>query len=90
MKTEVDIRNATTGLPKKTLDELYEEGFIRILTSGQRSQSCAIQVFSLLPCTQEALSPEAVIQTLSRAYSHQEESMTLTKMINKLLRLGCS
>jgi len=64
------------------LDELYEEGFIRILTSGQRSQSCAIQVFSLLLCTQEALSPEAVIQTLSRACLHQEESMTLTKMIN--------
>lgn len=58
MKSEVDIRNATKGLPKKTLDELYEEGFIRILTSGQRSQSCAIQVFSLLLCTKKLCPPK--------------------------------
>jgi ankyrin repeat protein len=82
MKTEADIRNAMQALPKNTLNELYEEDFIRLSRSGQQTRSYAIQVFSMLLCTQEALSPEALIQAIAKTVSHEGETMTLAKMID--------
>ncbi len=82
MKTEVDIRNAMRTLPKDTFNELYEEDFTRLSISGQHTRSYAIQVFSMLLCTQEALSPEALIQATAKTFSRQGETMTLAKLIN--------
>lgn len=82
MRTEADIRSAMRALPKSTLKELYEEDFDRMSKSGQQTRSFAIQVFSLLLCTQEALSPEALIQATANTVSQQEEIMTLAKMID--------
>jgi hypothetical protein len=61
MKTEADIKGAMRALPTTTLNDLYEEEFTRMSKLGQHSQSYVMQVFFMLLCTQEALSPEAVI-----------------------------
>ncbi len=83
MKTEVDINTAMLSLPKDTLNELYEQDFTRISESGQHTRSCAKQVFSMLLCTQEPLSPGAVIQSILKTVSMEEgETMTLAKMID--------
>lgn len=82
MKTEADIRSAMRALPKNTLNELYEKDFSRMSASGQHAQSYAIQVFSMLLCAQEALSPEAIIQAMARPVSQRGETMTLAEMID--------
>lgn len=82
MKTEADIRSAMRALPTNTLNELYEEDFTRISEAGQHARSYAIQVFSMLLCAQEALSPETLLQAMTTAVSQQGEIMTLAKMID--------
>ena len=82
MKTEADVRNAMRTLPKNTLNDLYEEAFDRIPESGQFAQSYATQVFSMLLCAQEALSPEALLQVMAKTALQHRESMTLDKMID--------
>ena len=82
MKTEADIKNAMRILPRNTLNELYEEDFAKMSQTGQHSQGYATQVFSMLLCTQEALSPEALIQALGKTISQQEEEMNVSKMID--------
>ena len=87
MKTEADVRDAMRTLPKNTLDQLYEEAFDRIPKSGQYAQSYAIQVFSMLLCAQEALSPEALLQAVAKTNSQHGEIMTVDKMIDICLDL---
>ena len=70
------------GLPKNTLNELYEENFAQMSKSGQYTRDYAIHVFSMPLCVQEALSPEVLIQAMTRTVSEQEETMTLAKMID--------
>ena len=82
MKTEADVRNAMRTLPKNTLNDLYEEAFDRIPESGQFAQSYATQVFSMLLCAQEALSPEALLQVMAKTILQHGEMMTLDKMID--------
>ncbi len=82
MKTEADITIAMLALPKHTLNELYEQDFTRISESGQHTWDCAKQVFSMLLCTQEPLSPEAVIQSILKTVLKEGETMTLAKMID--------
>ena len=82
MKTEADVRNAMRTLPKNTLNDLYEEAFDRIPESGQFAQSYATQVFSMLLCAQEALSPEALLQVVAKTALQHGEWMTLDKMID--------
>jgi Ankyrin repeats (3 copies) len=82
MKTEADIEGAMRALPTTTLNDLYEEEFTRMSKSGQHSQSYAMQVFSMLLCTQEALSPEAVIQAIAEKSSEQRETLTLARIID--------
>ena len=82
MKTEADIRNAMRVLPRSTLNELCEEDFAQMSQIGQHSQGYATQVFSMLLCTQEALSPEALIQALAKKISRQEEEMNVSKLID--------
>ncbi len=82
MKTEADIRSAMRALPKNTLNELYEEDFSRMSKSGQHARSYAIQVFSMLLCAQEALSPEALIQAMAKTVSQQGETMNLAEVID--------
>ena len=82
MKTEADIKNAMRVLPRNTLNELYEEDFTQMSHTGQHSQGYATQVFSLLLCTQEALSPEALIQALAKTVSRQEEEINVSKLID--------
>lgn len=82
MKTEADIKSAMRALPKSTLDELYEEDFAQISQTGQRSRSYATQVFSMLLCTQEALSPGTLIQGLAKTIPQQEEEVTIFKTID--------
>lgn len=82
MKTEADIRSAMRALPKITLNELYEEDFTKISKSGEYTRSYAKQVFSMLLCTQEPLSPEALIQSMAKPVSQQGEIMTLAAMID--------
>ena len=80
--TETDIRRAVQALSRSNLDELYADDFIRISNSGQHTRECATQVFSMLLCAQEALSPEALIQVTTRAASHKGETMNLAKIID--------
>ena len=87
MKTEADIRSAMRALPINTLNELYEEDFTQMSKSGQHARSYAIQVFSMLLCTQEALSPEALIQAMAKTVSLQGKTMTLAEMIDICLNL---
>ncbi len=87
MRTEADIRSAMRALPKSTLNEIYEEDFNRLSESGKRTRSFAIQVFSILLCAQEVLSPEALIQATAKTVSQQEETMTLAKMIDVCFNL---
>lgn len=75
------------ALSKNTLNELYEEDWTQISESGQRARSYAIQVFSMLLCAQEALSPEALIQALAKTISQQGETMDLAKMMDICLNL---
>lgn len=75
------------ALPKNTLNELYEEDWTQISESGQRALRYAIQVFSMLLCAQEALSPEALIQALAKTISQQIETMDLAKMMDICLNL---
>ena len=82
MKTEADIENAMRVLPRNTLNELYEEDFAQSSQTGQHSRGYATQVFSILLCTQEALSPEALIQALAKTFSQQKEEMDISKMIH--------
>ena len=82
MKTEADIKNAMRVLPRNTLNELYEEDFAQLSQTGQHSRGYATQVFSMLLCTQEALSPETLIQALAKTISQQEEEMNTSKMID--------
>lgn len=82
MTTEADIKSAMRALPKNTLDEFYEEDFAQISQTGQRSRSYATQVFSMLLCTQEALSPETLIQGLAKTTSQQGEEVNIFKMID--------
>ncbi|KAM0796953.1 ankyrin repeat-containing domain protein [Usnea florida] len=82
MKTEADIKNAMRVLPRNTLNELYEEDFAQMSQIGHHSQGYATQVFSMLLCTQEALSPEALIQALAKTISRQEEAMDVSKLID--------
>ena len=82
MKTEADIKSAMRALPAKTLNELYEEDFALLSQTGQYSRGYATQVFSMLLCMQEALSPETLIQALAKMIPPQGEEMTITKMIN--------
>lgn len=82
MKTEADIKSAMRALPAKTLNELYEEDFALLSQTGQYSRGYATQVFSMLLCMQEALSPETLIQALPKTIPPQGEEMTITKMIN--------
>ncbi|KAL9063940.1 MAG: hypothetical protein Q9161_009193, partial [Pseudevernia consocians] len=82
MKTEADIKSAMRALPTKTLNELYEEDFALLSQTGQHSRGYATQVFSMLLCMQEALSPETLIQALAKTISLQGEEMTITKMID--------
>ena len=82
LKTEADIKNAMRVLPRNTLNELYEEDFAQMSQTGQHSQGYATQVFSILLCTQEALSPEALIQALGKTVSRQEEEMNVSKLID--------
>ncbi|KAI4091130.1 MAG: hypothetical protein L6R37_007786 [Teloschistes peruensis] len=56
-------------LPSNTLQEIYQEDFTRMSTSGQHSRGYAVQVFALLLCAQEPLSPEAMVQALGKARS---------------------
>lgn len=80
MKTEADIRTAMRALPTHTLEELYEEDFTRMSNSGQHARSYAVQVFSILLCAQEALSPEALMQAMAKPDSLLGETMTLARM----------
>ena len=82
MKTEADIRIAMRALPTNTLSELYEEDFARIVQSGQHTRSHAIQVFSMLLCAQEALSPEALIQVMAKTLPQQGGAITLANLID--------
>lgn len=82
MKTEADVRDAMRTLPKNTLNRLYEEAFDRIPKSGRYAQSYAIQVFSMLLCAQEALSPEALLQAVAKTNLKHGEIMTVDKMID--------
>ena len=75
------------ALPKNALNELYEEDWTQISESGQHARSSAIQVFSMLLCAQEALSPEALIQALAKKNSQQGETMNLAKMMDICLNL---
>ena len=87
MKTEADVRNAMRTLPENTLNELYQEAFEQIPRSGQFAQNCATQVFSMLLCAQEALSPEALLQVMAQTVTQHGEKMTLDKMIDICLDL---
>ena len=82
MKTEADIRSAMRALPTNTLNELYAEDFTRISQSGQHTRSYAIQVFSMLLCAQEALSPEAFIQVMAKTLPQQGETIALANLID--------
>ena len=82
MKTEADVRDAMWTLPKNTLYQLYEEAFDGIPKSGQYAQSYAMQVFSMLLCAQEALSPEALLQAMAKTNLQHGEIMTVDKMID--------
>lgn len=82
MKTEADIRSAMRALPKSTLYELYEEDFTQISKSGEYTRSYAKQVFSMLLCTQEPLSPQALIQSMAKTVSQQGEIVTLAALID--------
>lgn len=82
MKTEADIRSAMRALPTATLNEIYEEDFARIPEAGQQARSYAIQVFSMLLCAQEALSPKTLLQAIKTAVPQQGETMTLAKIID--------
>lgn len=82
MKTEADIRSATWALPTNTLNELYEEDFTRISEAGQHARSYAIQVFSILLCAQEALSPETLLQAMTTAVPQRGGTITLANMID--------
>ena len=70
------------ALPTNTLEELYEEDFTRMSKSGQHARSYAVQVFSMLLCAQEALSPEALMQAMAKTNSLLGETMTLARMID--------
>jgi ankyrin repeat protein len=87
MKTEADIKSAMRALPQNTLNDLYEEDFTQLLSSGQHTRGHAMHVFSILLCTQEALSPEALVQATVKTASLQGETMTLAKMIDICLNL---
>lgn len=87
MKTEADVRSAIQALPKNTLNELYQEDFAQMSKSGQHARNYAMQVFSMLLCTQEALSPGALIQAMSKTASRQEKQMALAEMIDVCFNL---
>ncbi|KAL8736090.1 MAG: hypothetical protein Q9181_002565 [Wetmoreana brouardii] len=76
LKTEVDIRDAMRTLPKHTLQDIYEADFTQMSAAGQHTRRSAVQVFALLLCAQEALSPEAVIQALAKTLPEQREITT--------------
>ncbi|KAI4129581.1 MAG: hypothetical protein LQ338_002155 [Usnochroma carphineum] len=80
--SETDVRNALRQIPGSTLDGLYEESFSRISKAGQYAQDCATKIFRLLLCTQEPLSPEAVIQAIDTGSPQRGEPMDLSKMIH--------
>ena len=82
MKTEADIRDVMPILPKHTLDHLYAEDFTRMSHMGQHTWGYAVQVFSTLLSTQEALSPQALIQTIQNPKSQQGDTLTLAKLID--------
>ena len=75
------------ALPKSTLNEIYGDDFDRLSNSGKHTRSFAIQVFSILLCAQELLSPEALIQATANTVSQQEETMTSAKMIDVCFNL---
>ena len=75
------------ALPTNTLNELYDEDFTRMSHSGQHARSYAIQVFSVLLCAREALSPEALMQVMAKMVSQQGETITLAKLIDVCLNL---
>ena len=82
MKTEADIRNAMGILPNDTLYDLYEDNLTQIKASGQHTRQYATQVFSLLLCAEEALSPKALIQATARTTAQQRETMTMTRILD--------
>ena len=81
LKTEADVRSAMRTLPTFTLNELYEEDFTRLSKSGHHAREYAVQVFSMLLSAQEALSPEALIQSVAKKVSQQGTTVSLAKMI---------
>lgn len=87
LKTEADIRNTIWSLPEKTLSELYEEDFTQISRSGHYTRKYAFQVFSMLLCAREPLSPEALIQMIAKSTSQQGETVTFTRMIDMCMNL---
>ena len=87
MKTEADIRSAMRALPTNTLNELYEEDFTGISQYGQHARSYAIQIFSMLLCAQEPLSPEVFIQVMAKTLPQQGETITLAQMIDVCFNL---
>ena len=87
LKTEADIRNTMRALSTETLNDLYDNSFTRITESGRNTREYAKQIFSVLLCAQEALSPEALIQATTSADSQQGEAMTLAKIFDICLNL---
>lgn len=87
MKIEANVRDAMRTLSKHTLNELYEEAFNQMPKSGQLAQNYATQVFSMLLCAQETLSPEALVHAIAKTCSQYKEKLTLDKMIDIYLNL---
>ena len=60
-KTEVGLKNAIRQLPSVSLNDLYAKRFEDILQMDPVTQQIAFHTFSILLCTQEPLSPGAVL-----------------------------
>ena len=82
MRTEADIRIAMRALPTDTLNGLYEEDFARLSQSGKNTRSHALQVFSMLLCAQEALSPEVFVQVMTKTLPQRGETITLASLVD--------
>ena len=87
MKTEADVRSAMPSLSTQTLNDLYEKDFIRLSTSGQHTKAYATQIFSMLLCMQEALSPEALIQATAKSIALRGGTLTLADVLDICLNL---
>ncbi|KAL8789942.1 MAG: hypothetical protein Q9195_006603 [Heterodermia aff. obscurata] len=82
MRHETDIRQSAQVLPERTLEQLYTGTFEMISNPYTSAYMIAKQAFAWLLCTQEALSPAALLAAISGSHQDRRKELDLSSLLN--------